>query len=62
LRDDCFAASLLSCFGRLQNPSDPWVALQRRDFANDEGEIYVPVLVGENIPDGVDIMAAFDMG
>jgi hypothetical protein len=44
------------------SPSDPWVALQRREYANDAGgEIYVPVLVGETIPEGADIMAAFDM-
>lgn len=42
------------------NPSEPWVAYQRRDFANNGGEIYIPVLCGETMPTGEDILAAFE--
>ena len=42
------------------HPSEPWVAYQRRDFANNEGEIYVPVLSCETMPSGEDILEAFE--
>jgi len=41
-------------------PSEPWVAHQRRDFADNEGEIYVPVLAGESPPEGQAILSAFE--
>lgn len=41
-------------------PSLPWVAYQRRDFADGEGEIYVPALSGERLPTGEEIMEAFE--
>ena len=42
-------------------PSEPWVAHQRRDYADGDGEIYVPVLCGETKPEGSDIMESFEM-
>ena len=42
-------------------PTEPWVAHQRRDYADGEGEIYVPVIAGEKKPEGSEILAAFDM-
>lgn len=42
------------------HPVDPWVAHQRRDFA-DGGEIYVPVLAGEDMPSSEAIMSSFEM-
>ncbi|GAX24099.1 hypothetical protein FisN_9Hh351 [Fistulifera solaris] len=41
-------------------PSHPYIALQRRDYADGEGEIYVPVLASETKPDGQDIIATFE--
>ena len=41
-------------------PKEPFIAYQRRDFANDSGEIYVPFLSCETMPTGEDILAAFD--
>ena len=42
-------------------PSEPWVAHQRRDYADGDGEVYVPVLAGERKPEGSEIMASFEM-
>lgn len=43
------------------NPTEPWVALQRRDYQGDqEGEVYVPVLAGETAAAGEDILEAFE--
>jgi len=39
---------------------EPWIAHQRRDFANDEGEIYVPVLASETMPESEHILKAFE--
>ena len=41
--------------------SEPWIAHQRRDFADDKGEIYVPVLAGEEKPTGEAILEAFEL-
>jgi adenylate kinase len=42
-------------------PNEQWIAYQRRDFGQgSEGEIYVPVLAGETIPSGQDILEAFE--
>jgi adenylate kinase len=38
----------------------PWVAYQRRDWANDGGEIYVPALSTEEEPEGYLILETFD--
>ena len=40
-------------------PSQPWVALQRRDLV-DGRELYVPALSTETKPDGRDILQAFE--
>ena len=42
------------------NYDDPWIAYQRRDLANNEGEVYVPVLSSEEKPDGEAILDAFE--
>jgi hypothetical protein len=42
------------------HPSEPWVAHQRRDYANGAGEVYVPVLSGETKPMGEAILANFE--
>ena len=42
-----------------KNPYEPWVAHQRRDRANNEGEVYVPVLSSEEKPEGEMIMRTF---
>ena len=42
------------------HPSEPWVAHQRRDYANGAGEVYVPVLSGETKPTGEAILANFE--
>lgn len=42
------------------SPQAPWVAHQRRDLMNEEGEIYVPILSCEEKPDGEAILEAFD--
>lgn len=39
--------------------TEPWIAHQRRDYADDKGEIYVPVLSGETKPTGEMILEAF---
>ncbi|CAJ1952885.1 unnamed protein product [Cylindrotheca closterium] len=41
------------------SPLAPWVAHQRRDLANDGGEIYIPVLASEYRPDGEVILESF---
>ncbi len=41
-------------------PLGPWVAHQRRDLMEEEGEIYVPVLASEEKPDGEAVLNAFD--
>lgn len=41
-------------------PSEPWVAHQRFDYLDGDGEIYVPVLSSENIPTGEAIMESFE--
>jgi len=40
--------------------NDPWVAYQRRDLQNNEGEIYVPILSTEEQPDGEMILNTFE--
>jgi adenylate kinase len=40
--------------------NDPWVAHQRRDLANNAGELYVPVLMSETRPDGQVILESFE--
>ena len=42
------------------SPLGPWVAHQRRDLANNEGEVYVPVLAGETRPKGDVILECFE--
>lgn len=42
------------------SPRSPWVAHQRRDLRNDEGEVYVPVLSSELMPEGEAILDSFD--
>jgi adenylate kinase len=42
------------------SPRGPWVAHQRRDLANDGGELYVPVLAGEEKISGGDVLEVFD--
>lgn len=43
-----------------RGPYEPWVAHQRRDRLNNEGEVYVPVLSCEEMPEGDMIMRTFD--
>jgi adenylate kinase len=43
-----------------QRYNDPWVAHQRRDLANNGGELYVPVLMSETRPDGQVILESFE--
>jgi adenylate kinase len=42
------------------SPRGAWVAHQRRDLSNEEGEVYIPVLSGEEKPDGEAILESFD--
>jgi Domain of unknown function (DUF1995) len=42
------------------HPEEPWIAHQRRDFANDGGEIYLPVLASETMPEGDVILSSFE--
>ncbi len=37
-----------------------WIAYQRRDRVNNEGEIYVPILSSEEQPNGDDILSEFE--
>jgi adenylate kinase len=39
---------------------EPWVAHQRRDLANNAGEVYVPVLSSEEKPEGDMILRTFE--
>jgi len=41
-------------------PQAPWVALQRRDLANDGGEVYVPMLASEIRPTGEEMLSVFE--
>ena len=41
-------------------PSEPWVAHQRRERMNGEGEIYVPVVSGEEKPDSDSMKMSFE--
>ena len=41
-------------------PTQPWVAHQRRDLANDAGEVYLPVYSSENKPDNEVLMGTFE--
>jgi adenylate kinase len=43
-----------------RSPYEPWVAHQRRDRVNNEGEVYVPVLSCEEKPEGEVIMRTFE--
>ena len=36
-----------------------WIAYQRRDLADNKGEIYVPILAGEDMPQGDQILESF---
>jgi adenylate kinase len=41
------------------SPLAAWVAHQRRDLANNDGEVYIPVLAGEEMPKGDVILENF---
>jgi adenylate kinase len=41
-------------------PTQPWVAHQRRDLANDAGEVYLPVYSSETKPDSEVLMSTFE--
>jgi len=43
------------------HPTSPWVAHQRRDYADGGGEIYLPMISSETRPEGEAIMETFDM-
>jgi len=43
-----------------RSPYEPWVAHQRRDRVNNEGEVYVPVLSCEEKPEGDMILRTFE--
>lgn len=40
-------------------PLEPWVAHQRRDLLNDEGEVYLPVYSSESVPENEILMSTF---
>jgi adenylate kinase len=42
------------------SPLAAWVAHQRRDLANNEGEVYIPVLAGEEMPKGDVVLENFE--
>eukprot|EP00980_Cylindrotheca_fusiformis_P008447 scaffold1786_cov138-Cylindrotheca_fusiformis.AAC.5 len=42
------------------SPLEPWIAHQRRDFVDNGGEVYIPVLAGEEMPKGEDVLKAFE--
>lgn len=42
------------------SPLGMWIAHQRRDLANNGGEVYVPILAGEYKPQGDEILDAFE--
>ncbi len=54
--------SYFPILGAINKPGHrmPWVAYQRRDWANNGGEVYVPVLSTEEHPEGELILEAFD--
>lgn len=41
-------------------PLQMWSSYQRRDLSNNKGEVYVPVLAGEEKPQGDQILQSFD--
>lgn len=41
-------------------PTEPWVAHQRRDLADNVGEVYLPVYSSETKPDNEVLMGTFD--
>lgn len=41
-------------------PLNMWSSYQRRDLANNEGEMYIPVLAGEEPPQGDQILESFE--
>ena len=43
------------------SPLAAWVAHQRRDLANNEGEVYIPVLAGEERPKGDVVLDNFEL-
>lgn len=40
-------------------PLEPWVAHQRRDLLNDDGEVYLPVYSSETVPENEVLMSTF---
>ena len=40
-------------------PLEPWVAHQRRDLMNNDGEVYLPVYASETAPDNEVLMSTF---
>jgi adenylate kinase len=42
------------------SPLGPWIAHQRRDLANNGGELYIPVLASEEKPSGEEILETFE--
>ena len=38
-----------------------WATYQRRDLANDQGEVYIPALAGEEKPQGDQILKSFEI-
>ena len=41
-------------------PLNMWTSYQRRDLANNEGEVYLPILSGEEKPNGEQILESFE--
>jgi adenylate kinase len=41
------------------SPLAPWVVHQRRDLANNAGEVYIPMLANEEMPKGDEILETF---
>lgn len=41
-------------------PLNMWAAYQRRDLAKEEGEMYIPIIAGEEKPQGDQILASFE--
>lgn len=54
--------SYFPIFGALGKfgPTEPWIAYHRRDRVNNGGEIYIPVVAGEDRPESEDIMKAVE--
>jgi len=42
-------------------PTEPWISYQRRDRVNNGGEVYIPVVMDEEIPDNEIIMKAMSL-